>query len=74
MGWCRIEELQDGWSGEIVIRLSRHNKIPVIFLGDSVHQIAMVTGGGDVFCKGSKLQPEWIEGWLELPPPNRENN
>lgn len=68
MGWKSADEIVD--SGEVAIRLKQSNDLPVVFLGRSVHQIATVTNEGDVYCLGKKLERKWIEGWIELPPPN----
>lgn len=68
MGWRSIDDVD---TGEVVIRLKqRGSKLPVSFLGRSVHQIATVTNEGDIYCCGEKIEREWVEGWIELPPPN----
>ena len=73
MGWRGVEEVVCDRTREVVIRLKQGNDLPVQLLGLSVHQVAIVTSSGDMFCIGKKLKPEWVEGWMELPPPNREN-
>lgn len=72
MGWIKADAIVD--PGEIVVRLKQTcNDLPVQFLGWSVHQIAMVTGEGDIYCRGARIKTEWIEGWIPLPPPNWAN-
>lgn len=70
MSWLSIDDILD--VGEVVVRL-KDSGLPVRFLGLSVHQIAIVTGEGDIIVRGELVQREWIEGWMRLPRLNRES-
>lgn len=70
MSWLSVDDIPD--VGEVVVRM-KDTGLPVRFLGLSVHQIAMVTGEGDIIVRGEPVRREWIEGWMRLPRLNREN-
>lgn len=70
VGWLSVDDIPD--VGEVVVRL-KDSGLPLRFLGLSVHQIATVTGEGDILVRGEQVPRECIEGWLRLPRINRES-